>query len=143
MQRNRMGMIAAIGFAALLATTALVAGEAEDEQEAQVAHGRELYLDNCATCHGMGGRGDGPMADDLKVPPADLTQIAARRGGAFNGAEMREVVDGRKAVESHGSRDMPVWGHEFAKKRKKGEGREAAARNRTRALVEYLESIQR
>ncbi len=71
-----------------------------------------------------------------------LTTMAARRGGKLNTVEIREIIDGRKQVESHGSRDMPVWGSEFARARKKGEGREAAARNRVRALAAYLESIQ-
>ncbi len=112
------------------------------EAQAQVDWGRALYLENCASCHGAGAKGDGPLADDLKTAPADLTTIAARRGGKINTTEIREIIDGRKQVESHGSRDMPVWGSEFARARKKGEGREAAARNRVRALAAYLESIQ-
>ena len=115
---------------------------ADADQQARIDWGRSLYLENCSSCHGAGGKGDGPLADDLKVPPADLTTMAARRGGKLNSVEIREIVDGRKQVDSHGSRDMPVWGSEFARARKKGEGREAAARNRVRAMVAYLESIQ-
>lgn len=36
--------------------------------------GRDLYLANCASCHGASGRGDGPLAADLPRPPADLTR---------------------------------------------------------------------
>jgi putative copper resistance protein D len=38
-----------------------------------VARGAPLFAENCAECHGAGGRGDGPLADKLPVRPADLT----------------------------------------------------------------------
>ena len=37
-----------------------------------VARGRELYDANCSQCHGVTGRGDGPLAPTLAVPPADF-----------------------------------------------------------------------
>jgi putative copper resistance protein D len=38
-----------------------------------VANGRLLYQDSCAICHGIGGYGDGPAAEDQNPKPADLT----------------------------------------------------------------------
>lgn len=38
-----------------------------------VAAGQELYATNCATCHGDGGKGDGPAGAALDPAPADLT----------------------------------------------------------------------
>ncbi|HEX7327726.1 MAG TPA: copper homeostasis membrane protein CopD [Casimicrobiaceae bacterium] len=38
-----------------------------------IAHGRELFVANCAACHGDSGRGDGAKAASLPVAPADLT----------------------------------------------------------------------
>ncbi|HEX3501179.1 MAG TPA: CopD family protein [Stellaceae bacterium] len=38
-----------------------------------IARGARLYSEHCASCHGAAGRGDGPAAVGLKVPPADLT----------------------------------------------------------------------
>ncbi len=38
-----------------------------------IAGGAALYPAHCAACHGAEGRGDGPAAKGLKVPPADLT----------------------------------------------------------------------
>jgi copper transport protein len=38
-----------------------------------VTRGATLFTQNCALCHGAGGRGDGPQASKLLVPPADLT----------------------------------------------------------------------
>jgi putative copper resistance protein D len=38
-----------------------------------VARGAALYAENCALCHGITGRGDGPAAASLPARPADLT----------------------------------------------------------------------
>lgn len=38
-----------------------------------IGRGLALYPDNCAACHGVHDKGDGPAAAALKVPPADLT----------------------------------------------------------------------
>ena len=39
-----------------------------------IVHGGTLFGQNCAACHGDTGRGDGPAAAGLAIPPADLTQ---------------------------------------------------------------------
>ena len=42
-----------------------------------LAHGRAVFGEQCAACHGAAGRGDGPKAAHLKGPhPADLTDPA-------------------------------------------------------------------
>ena len=38
-----------------------------------IAHGARLFAANCAVCHGVEGRGDGPSAQSLTPRPADLT----------------------------------------------------------------------
>jgi len=41
---------------------------------ASLARGSELFHINCSQCHGVGGKGDGPIANFLqKTKPADLT----------------------------------------------------------------------
>ena len=40
--------------------------------EASIARGESLFLQQCVSCHGLGGRGDGPEAARLVPPPADL-----------------------------------------------------------------------
>jgi putative copper resistance protein D len=46
-------------------------------QAVSVASGEALYRAHCATCHGPGGRGDGPGGAGLPKPPADLTAAHA------------------------------------------------------------------
>ena len=39
-----------------------------------VQRGEDLYLTHCASCHGVGLRGDGPLSDALNPPPVDFSQ---------------------------------------------------------------------
>lgn len=47
-------------------------GNPIEPTEESVARGRELFEANCTQCHGVNGRGDGPLADTLRIPPADF-----------------------------------------------------------------------
>ena len=95
-------------------------------------------------CHGMKGQGDGVLAEDLKVAPADLTTIAARRKGVFPEPEIREIIDGRRRVRAHGPLNMPLWGREFGMSAASAGGPfEAETRDKINALVAYLKSIQK
>ncbi len=40
---------------------------------ATLASGQQLFAQNCAICHGAGGKGDGPLGQNLKPRPVDLT----------------------------------------------------------------------
>ncbi len=40
---------------------------------ASIEGGSALFAQNCTSCHGQNGAGDGPLAKTLAVPPADLT----------------------------------------------------------------------
>src|SRR5262245_8621401 len=102
------------------------------------AEGRKLYDQHCAVCHGDNGKGDGPLAEDLKVPPADLTEITKRRDGHFPDVELREIIDGRRHVRGHGGSEMPVWGRVFAR----GNFGEVEVDAKLDALLAYLRSIQ-
>lgn len=104
--------------------------------------GAEAFATHCASCHGMDARGAGPVAAALVAPPADLTRIAARRGGDFPADEIAAWIDGRLAAPAHGTREMPVWGYRFAQGLPGGELTQELVRGRILTLVEYLRSIQ-
>jgi len=40
---------------------------------ATLARGQQLFAQNCAVCHGAGGKGDGPLGQNLNPRPVDLT----------------------------------------------------------------------
>jgi mono/diheme cytochrome c family protein len=105
--------------------------------------GSEYFQQYCASCHGLSGRGDGPVAPALASPPADLTRIAQRRGGAFPDGEIARFIDGRFEVAAHGSREMPIWGRRFGDAIPESAVAEEIVRGRILTLVEYLKSIQR
>lgn len=44
--------------------------------EATLAQGKEIYSRTCVTCHGVGGKGDGPAAMAFEQKPADFTDAA-------------------------------------------------------------------
>jgi len=74
--------------------------------------GAELYRVHCATCHGVEGTGQGPMAGVLTVQPSDLTTLAEASGGVFPIERVVKRIDGRDPLISHGS-PMPVYGFFF------------------------------
>lgn len=101
------------------------------------------YRLSCASCHGIEGKGDGPVAQYLKIAPADLTQISKNNGGDFPFIRVMEVIDGRGVVAGHGTRDMPVWGDRFTMASdKEGFERDLAARARVLELMFFVLSIQ-
>ena len=104
--------------------------------------GKPYFMGYCASCHGSSGRGDGPAAVSLRARPADLTQIAARRGGRFSRGEIAQFIDGRFSVSAHGTREMPVWGEVFTRDIPEADVAESIARGKVLVLVEYLKSIQ-
>jgi len=107
MRQKRM-IQAAIGVALLSVPLLAVAQQKFDL-------GKREYEANCAVCHGMSGKGDGPFVMDVGMMKgvADLTQISKRNHGWFPAARVYEVIDGREAVKAHGPRDMPIWGADY------------------------------
>ena len=136
---RRAAMICAFGF---VVTSGLAsAAEPNDPMLAEV--GAEMFKQYCASCHGMNGEGDGPVAASLKKPPADLTRIAARNGGKFPDADIARWIDGRFDAPAHGTREMPVWGRQFQDSFAKGTDPDEVVRGRLLTLVEYLKTIQK
>ena len=110
--------------------------------------GRIEYEHQCASCHGITAKGDGPLRPFLVKPPSDLTTLAQRQGGQLHEQQLREMIDGRGMNEPgpHGSREMPVWGQRFredAQQTRMGRWKpERQVRQRLDALVAYLQSVQ-
>lgn len=117
----------------------LAAGCAREAGEP--ATGRQIYVDRCASCHGLDGRGAGPIAAELRTPVPDLTTIAQREG-RFDERAVAAAIDGRRRVAAHGPREMPVWGAVFESELETDPHTARTGLLQTFAVVEYLRSIQ-
>jgi len=71
--------------------------------------GKGMFGAYCASCHGLDGKGGGPVASALKIRPADLTLLARKNGGKYPSlVVVNAIKDG--TGNAHGSKEMPVWG---------------------------------
>ena len=142
----RRGAAVAVAVAVAIAAGALV-WVALSAPGPGVDLGRQEYETNCVACHGVDGRGKGPYSDQLKVPIPDLTTLAQRNGGVFPHHRVYRLIDGRESVKAHGSRDMPIWGHDYLDRAESAFfgyalNREAFVRSRILALIDYLHRLQ-
>ena len=116
---------------------------APDPRDTRQLTGVEMYEQLCASCHGVSGRGDGPVASLITIGVPDLTRIAYRDGGEFPTEDVRRTIDGRFERPAHGPRDMPVWGWQFYDSSSTDDAAErATVDSMIDRLVEYLRSIQ-
>jgi mono/diheme cytochrome c family protein len=117
-------------------------------QQESTDFGKREFENSCAVCHGMDAKGNGVLAASLKVAPPDLTLLTKNNGGVFPIERIYAVIDGRKQIGSHGSRDMPIWGNRYAGKAAEHYGgvrynEEAYIRNHILNLTDYLHRIQK
>lgn len=115
--------------------------------------GADEFRASCVSCHGVGGKGDGAMAEFLTPKPADLTVLAknnegqypAMKTGQYPFLRVFQIIDGRTVVSGHGDRAMPVWGRRY-KMDEEGKygpmGSEKVIRGRILELVYYIQQLQ-
>ena len=103
---NRTQLVVAAALAALLAPAAAFAGDA--------AAGKTTFTMFCSSCHGDGGKGDGPVGAVLNPPPRDLTKGEFKfdtDGDGKPGTDqdlLNVIVNG--AGKYGGSAQMAPWG---------------------------------
>lgn len=120
-------------------STAVVA----EQERRNLEIGKAEFERSCAICHGLDGRGNGEMAEVLKVPPSNLTILAQHNNGYFPYLEVYQSIEGSGRVGLHGSRQMPVWGDRYrAEAEILGEERYLYTRGLILELINYLMSIQ-
>ena len=95
--------------------------------------GQAIYNENCAMCHGPGGKGDGDFAGKLLKLPQDLTVLTVENGGTYPRLRVTEAIAG-KGRGDHFSGAMPEFSEMM--------GTGAMADARLEAVVDYLESLQ-
>jgi mono/diheme cytochrome c family protein len=128
----------------------------EESRQQQRIHepgfGKREFDANCAACHGMDGKGRGPVAGFLTKNPPDLTLLSRGNGGVFPMDRLYRAIDGRDLPEGsqpgpHGNREMPIWGRDYRLRDAEFYGEvpydpDAMARGRILALLEYLNRLQ-
>jgi mono/diheme cytochrome c family protein len=127
----------AIAIAGLLALTVGCANGRMAESE-----GEALFVQHCASCHGVFGEGDGPVASVMQVAVPNLRTLRERAGGTFPRDAVMRYIDGRDLPAAHGDRLMPVWGDTFAAASDDPQTGEAIARERIAAITDFVERLQ-
>jgi len=147
MSRNKVIMI----FAALMLAVNLVSAQdkSQGSSEKTIQHstikttspasGKEMFKAYCAVCHGVEGKGDGPAASALKIPPANLTLLSKNNGGKFPAMKVNSTIRGTADLPAHGSKDMPVWGPLFWGM---SHGHDSEVEQRVANLTRYIETLQ-
>jgi mono/diheme cytochrome c family protein len=102
-------------------------------------NGKQMYVNYCAPCHGVDGRGRGPVAPALKTTPVDLTLLTKMNHGKFPDTHIVSTLEIGADAPSHGSAEMPVWGPILGKMNVSNPQDRLL---RISNLSRYLESIQ-
>jgi len=118
--------------------------------------GKAEFQSSCASCHGADGKGKGPVSEQLKVPPPDLTILAKNNNGTFPKNAVYEIIYGSKTIPAEGIREMPNFGERFNpimnlphivdptydELDPSRELREVVVRTRILVVIDYLSRIQ-
>ena len=118
--------------------------------------GKSEFQSSCASCHGTDAKGNGPVSDQLKIPPRDLTILARNNNGVFPTNAVYETIYGLKKIPAHGTREMPIWGERFNpiinlphnvdpsywKMAGPEQSLEVVVRTRILAVIDYLSRVQ-
>ena len=111
----------------------------------QAQFGALTYQFYCETCHGAGGKGDGPAAAALTTRPADLTALAKSNEGTFPAERVTAAIDGRVEIVGHLDLAMPPWAALFAHEFEAfadGTVVDALIERRIAHIVAYIETLQ-
>ena len=63
-----------------------------------IERGRKLFTKHCQACHGPNGEGDGPLAKQKKIKPANLKNLARNAPNYYLVVQI-----------NNGKSDMPRW----------------------------------
>jgi len=131
-----MRHLLALSLAVMLPVTATMA---------QDVNGAEIFMENCAGCHGEAAMGDGPLSSLISVEMPDLTVLARRYGGVFPLVDVVRQIDGRVEMRGHGD-PMPVFGAMLSGASAvvdTAAGDPIITKAAVLAVADYLESLQR
>lgn len=76
------------------------------------SRGAHLYEANCASCHGKSAQGDGPLAQQYGMRPANLTLLSQKNGGVFPAEGVIAQINGYPGRHDFGG--MPEFERELS-----------------------------
>jgi len=129
MKRSRAGVFVMVLQAAVLLAGLFAAASTSPDEKAktqqhdpgrliQSLNGPEIYRAHCATCHGVEGKGDGPVAPALTTKMPDLSTISQRSGGVFPVGRVRKIILGDEIIAGHVPAKCPFGGRYSTRSRK-------------------------
>jgi mono/diheme cytochrome c family protein len=131
-------------FAATIAAGVIYADQSKSNITIQAkntppTNGKQMYATYCAPCHGVDGKGNGPVAPALKTMPANLTVLSRDNGGVSPSEHVIGVLEHGVGIPAHGTAQMPVWGPTLGKI---DQGYHLTTPLRINNLSKYLETLQ-
>lgn len=103
------------------------------------SNGPEMFAKYCTPCHGVDGKGHGPIPTAQNTSAVDLTVLSKNNHGKFPQAHVVKVLLYGSEIPSHTSIEMPVWGPVFGKINRDDPKDKTARINN---LSHYLETMQ-
>lgn len=133
----------AIAFPVMAAAQAAPTVKPAPAPQSTPSSGKQMFREYCTPCHGESGKGNGPAAAAMKVPPANLTKLSSKYKGVFPDMEIAEALRAGPTPTTgtyvHGSETMPIWGPVFRALSSSDKG---IVELRIHNLVEYIRRIQ-
>lgn len=77
--------------------------------ETEVPNGKAMFAADCAGCHAVNAKGDGPVAVSAGLAAPDLTTLSERNGGTFPREAVMATIDGLNRP-AHFGVGMPEFG---------------------------------
>ena len=142
-------MLKNLSFIAFAAALAVGAGYANQSTikivipvtRTSATDGKQMFVAYCAPCHGVDGRGRGPVASELKQQPTNLAFLSKNNGGRFPSNHVAAVLEFGASDPAHGTAAMPIWGRLFDTM-DHSTTQSTTARLRINNVSRYLETLQ-
>jgi mono/diheme cytochrome c family protein len=107
--------------------------------KASADDGKAMYGNYCAPCHGVDGKGNGPISSSLKRTPTNLTQLSKNNGGVFPEFHVIGVLGHGTSASGHDQSGMPAWAPTLGKI---DQNNKLDAPLRISNLTKYVETLQ-
>ena len=109
MNRRDLGRLTLVMGLAVSSQIQAESNPVESSQADAVQRGQAHYLFFCGNCHGVDGKGDGPLAVHQKIAPTDLTILQAGESGTSVAERVMKAIDGRHAIGETEAHRMPIF----------------------------------